>query len=158
MNDWTPFYDYDYVSTQVKVVGWLFMMFSYNEVYPDTFCPYFGEKVKRFALSENRQQTEWGNGLALNKTPRQLFRATLNRGTTPEIECYRDSLAKWVGQLFVMLNWRFGIPHEELATIDWNEVYKSGVVLHEASCVNACKKVIRKYNLIPRGEDTRMKF
>ena len=158
MESWKPFYDYGYARMQIKVVEWLFMMFAYNEINPELFNVYFGERVKMFANSQNRRLAEQENGSALNKTPRQLFCSVLNILPTYDIEHHRDSLAAWTGDIFVMLNWKYGIPCVELAELDWNKIYQLGEVLHEASCVNACEKIINKYGLVPRGCDERMRF
>ena len=158
MNDWKPFYDYGYARMQIKVVEWLFMMFSYNEINPDEFNNHFGERVVMFANNKNRRMTEQENGTALNKTPKQLFWSTLNIVPSQEIQRHRDSLAAWTGRIFVMLNWKYGIPCSELATLNWNEIYRLGETLHEASCTNSCRKIIEKYKLQARGCDDRMQF
>lgn len=158
MNEWTPFYDYDYTPMQIKTLEWLFMMFSYNEDNPDEISPLFGERVRMFAGSQNRRQAEQNNGLALNKTPRQLYRLTLGKSPSYETEHHRVYTASWTGDIFLMLNWKYGIPHRELAGLDWNEIYRMGIMLSEASCVNGCGKIMERYGLTPRGDDPRMRF
>lgn len=158
MDGFVPYYDYDYTPMQMKTLEWLFMMFSYNKENPDEVSPLLGERIRMFAGSQNRRLAEQGNGLALNKTPRQLYRLTLGESPSHGTEHHRDSVASWMGDIFLMLNWKHGISHDELAGVDWDEVYRMGILLSEASCVNGCRKVMDRYGLVPRGDDQRMRF
>lgn len=156
--DFKPFYDFQYTDSQRKVVEWLFMMFSFNADNTEELNPNFEQKIKEFCLSDNRKQVESGNGLALNKTPRQVYSAIYGKRPSEEMEHYRDITASWVGDVFFMLHWKYGIPHRELAELPWTKIYNKGILMAELPVTRSCENIIQVFHLQPRGNDPRLKY
>lgn len=138
-----PAYDECYLDSMKRKTRYLFQLIARNR--DDAF-----QVIEQYMKCDYRRYMDMGNPLYLNKTPKQILGSMeIPVNLYADIsEKYDEFRFDWMADIYVFLQWRYGLWSEKIAEeISPEDLYKKYSPLHETSVSNGAEKLKKIYKL-----------